>query len=521
MKLGIDVGGTNTDAVLLDGRTVLSSAKAPTTADVIGGILASVRDTTAGHDLSQIEAVLIGTTHFINAITQARELAPVAAVRLSTPPQLLVPMVDWPPALRESIGNHVFIVHGGSQFDGSPLNRLDEPALIEVAHRIGELGIEHIALSAVFSPVNPDAELRAAELLAAELPGISITSSADIGRIGLLERESATILNACLRPMAGRVVDGFERVLGELGINAPIFLSQNDGTMMNLDYARKFPIFTIASGPTNSMRGAAFLSGVQDGLVIDVGGTTSDVGMLRHGFPRESTVALSLGGVRSNFRMPDVLSLGIGGGSIVHDDGRRVGPDSVGFRLSTEAMVFGGATMTLTDLAVAAGIADIGDSAAVAGIPRSVIEAGLADVRGRIVEAVDRAKLSAADTPVVVVGGGSVLLGELPGIKEVIRPDRAEVANAVGAAFAQVGGEVDRIFSVVNSSRADVLAAAHEQAVARAIQAGADPATVRIVETEDVPLTHLPDGTALRVRVKAIGDLSAKPAQPTLQGAHR
>jgi N-methylhydantoinase A/oxoprolinase/acetone carboxylase beta subunit len=510
MKLGIDVGGTNTDAVLLDDRTIVSSAKSPTTVDVTGGILASIQQATAGHDLGALDAVLIGTTHFINAITQVRELTPVAAIRLTTPPQTLVPMVDWPVETRAALGNHVFVCHGGTQFDGSELNSLDEPGLRQIATRIADIGLEHIALTSVFSPVAPELERRAEEVLREILPMVSVTRSADIGRIGLLERENATILNACLLPLAGRVVDGFERVLGSLGISAPIYLSQNDGTMMGLSFAREFPIFTIASGPTNSMRGAAFLSGIDDGLVVDVGGTTSDVGMLRNGFPRESTVALNIGGIRSNFRMPDVLSLAVGGGSVVRDDGHRVGPDSVGHRLKSDALVFGGSALTFTDVAVAAGLADIGDAAAVAHLSRSTVDAALAVVRERLGAAVDRAKLSAADSPVVVVGGGSVLLDELPGVAGLVRPDRGEVANAVGAAFAQVGGEVDRIFSLVGRNRGAALEEAHEQARQRAIDAGAEPTSVRIVDTEDVPLSHLPEGTALRVRVKAVGEMAAK-----------
>jgi N-methylhydantoinase A/oxoprolinase/acetone carboxylase beta subunit len=427
-------------------------------------------------------------------------------------------MIDWPVETRAALGNHVFVCHGGTQFDGSELNPLDEPGLRQIAAKIADAGLEHIALTSVFSPVAPELERRAEAVLREVLPVVSVTRSADIGRLGLLERENATILNACLLPLAGRIIDGLERVLGSLGVSAPIYLSQNDGTMMGLPFAREFPIFTIASGPTNSMRGAAFLSGIDDGLVVDVGGTTSDVGALRNGFPRESTVALSIGGIRSNFRMPDVLSMAIGGGSVVCDDGSGVGPNSVGYRLGSDALVFGGNTLTLTDVAVAAGLADIGDAAAVAHLPRSTVHAALACVRDRIGAAVDRAKLSAADSPVVVVGGGAVLLNELPGVANLIRPDRADVANAVGAAFAQVGGEVDRIFSLAGRNRGAVLEEAHEQARQRAITAGADPASVRIVDAEDVPLSHLPEGTALRVRVKAVGELAA---QPTTEGAAR
>ncbi len=137
---------------------------------------------------------------------------------------------------------------------------------------------------------------------------------------------------------------------------------------MTVDYAERYPVATFASGPTNSMRGAAFLSGLTDCAVVDIGGTTSDVGVLQHGFPREASVAVEIGGVRTNFRMPDVLSLGIGGGS--HVDGAEVGPQSVGYELTTRALVFGGDTLTATDLAVAAGLAEIGDPDRVAGTRR-------------------------------------------------------------------------------------------------------------------------------------------------------
>src|SRR5207244_5574577 len=94
----------------------------------------------------------------------------------------------------------------------------------------------------------------------------------------------------------------------------------------------------------------------QDAMVVDVGGTTSDVGMLVHGFPREASIAVDIGGVRTNFRMPDVLSFGLGGGSLVRQAGGgvRIGPDSVGYELTTKGRVFGGEVLTTTDIAVAA-----------------------------------------------------------------------------------------------------------------------------------------------------------------------
>ena len=184
--------------------------------------------------------------------------------------------------------------------------------------------------------------------------------------MGLIERENATILNAALCHVSRRFTEGFAKSLADEGItNAEIYLSQNDGTLMTMEHARRYPILTIACGPTNSIRGASYLSRLSDAIVIDVGGTTTDFGVIQHGFPRESSVAVTIGGVRTNFRMPDIISIGLGGGSIVRErpDGTvTVGPDSVGYEITKKALCFGGDTLTATDIAVRLGMADIGDA---------------------------------------------------------------------------------------------------------------------------------------------------------------
>ncbi len=501
MHIGIDVGGTNTDAVVVDGRRVLAEVKTPTTADVTGGIREALRELTFQPDA--VSAVMIGTTHFTNAVVERRRLVPTAAVRLAAPATTaLPPMVDWPDDLRAALGGHAYIARGGHEVDGRTIAPLDRGELRRIAADIRANELRSIAISSVFSPVNAEFELEAAELFAGELPDAAISVSHEIGRIGLLERENATIMNACLRPLASEIVAAFRSALAELRIDAPVYLSQNDGTLMSVDYTERYPVATFASGPTNSMRGAAFLSGREDCAVVDIGGTTADVGMLAHGFPREAAVAVDIGGVRTNFRMPDVLPLGIGGGSLV--DGDEVGPRSVGYELPRRALVFGGDTLTATDLAVAAGRARIGDAERVAGIDH---ERALRRIEERIAEVVDRMKTNRDPIPVVVVGGGSVLLGDaLPGASELIKPPHFAVANAIGAAIGQVGGEVDRIFSLDELSREEALAEAKREATERATAAGAGGDTVRIVDVDEVPLAYLP-GSATRVRVKAVGDL--------------
>src|SRR5215468_10867756 len=186
----------------------------------------------------------------------------------------------------------------------------------------------------------------------------------------------------------------------------------------------------------------------------------------------------------SNFRMPDVLSVGIGGGSLVHAGAEiSVGPDSVGYELGTKALVFGGNMLTATDLAVAAGLADIGDSRRAGRVDRELVRGGLDAIVVTVGAAVDRMRTSPEPLPVVAVGGGSILIPDkLPGSGEVNRPGHYAVANAIGAAIAQVGGEVDRIFALGAATREEVLAAAKAEAAGKAIAAGARPGSVQIVE---------------------------------------
>ncbi len=546
MRIGVDVGGTNTDAVLMDGSSVASSIKTPTTANVSEGIAKALRAVIedSGIDRAMIDGVMIGTTHFTNAVVERKHLTPTACIRLGLPATVcLPPMVDWPDDLREMVGGNAHLAHGGHEFDGREISEYQPDEVRAIAEKIRDAGLDAIAISSVFSPVNATFEEQSAEIVRSVIPGANITLSSEIGRIGLLERENAAIMNSCLRQLAARTVDGFKAALDELQITAPFYISQNDGTLMNADFAKEYPVLTFASGPTNSMRGAAFLSGLRDAIVVDVGGTTTDIGVLQHGFPRVAALAVDIGGVRTNFRMPDTYSIGLGGGSLVtphppapsptrREGGSKsasseanspslfmgegvrgwgqdikVGPRSVGYELTEKALVFGGDILTATDVIVAGGSEDIGDASAVSQLDASLVSAVQARIMEMIAIAVDRMKTSATPAPVIVVGGGSILVtGAIEGASEIIKPDHFPVANAIGAAIAQVGGECDRIFSLAELSRDEALDQAKGEASDRAVNAGADAASIEIVDVEEVPLAYLP-GNATRIMVKAIGDL--------------
>lgn len=511
MHIGIDVGGTNTDAVLMNGRTTLAAVKNSTTPDVTDGIVAAIADLRRGHHFegAQITAVMIGTTHFINALIQAKRLAPTAALRLGLPAtRALPPMVDWPVELKEAIEARSYLAHGGYEFDGRPISPLDPDELRRHATDMKANGIRSVAVSSVFSPVNHDLEVQAAAIIAEVLgEGVAISLSHEIGRIGLLERENATIINAALRELAAEIVDGLTAAVRAEGIEAPIYLSQNDGTLMDEDYVRLYPVATFASGPTNSMRGAALTSGLGTCAVVDIGGTTADIGLLINGFPRETANEVKVAGIRTNFRMPDVLSLGIGGGSVVDLETGEVGPESVGYKLATEALVFGGSTLTATDIAVAAGRVEIGDPRRVAHLDPAFVTRVLDRIAERISEAVDRMRTSSEPIEVVAVGGGSILLSDrIPLFGTVNRPLNYAVANAIGASIAQVGGEIDKVYTIEPGRREEAIAAVRAEAVDKAIAAGANPESVEIIDFDEVPIPYLP-GNATRIRVKAVGDL--------------
>lgn len=514
LRVGVDVGGTNTDAAVMDGPRLLGAFKSPTTPDVTGGIVASVQAAlaAAGLPASALRAVMIGTTHFTNALVERRRLAPVAVIRLALPATTgVLPFADWPADLQAAVCGQVHLVSGGHEYDGRVLTTLDEAELVKVAHELARRGLTQAALVGVFSPVNPAAELRAAEILRHEHPGLQLSLSHRLGGIGLLERENAAVLNAALMPEAARVTAALEQAMRQLGLQVPLFISQNDGTLMAPREIGQYPVLTFASGPTNSMRGAAFLTGLQDALVVDIGGTTSDVGVLARGFPRQAGMAVRMAGVRTNFRMPDLLAIGLGGGSLVREqaDGSvRIGPDSVGYRLTEEALVFGGSTLTATDIAVAAGMADIGERARVAQLPAALVTRSLLCMRQMLEAAIDRVKTSADPVPVVLVGGGALLVGDqLAGASRVIRPAQAGCANAIGASIAQVSGEFDSILSYGEAQRARALDDARAAAVDRAVAAGAARGSVAVYSVDELPMAYLPGG-GTRVHVKAIGDLA-------------
>jgi N-methylhydantoinase A/oxoprolinase/acetone carboxylase beta subunit len=509
-RLGIDVGGTNTDAVILDpSLKVIAKHKASTTADVVGGVRDAMGAVLASSKLARddIGRVMLGTTHATNAVLERRDLATVAVVRVGGPATKSVPpLCTWPDELRQAVSVGEVIIDGGFEFDGQEQVPFDEGQLRDFLNAL-EAEPDAFAVASVFAPVSDAHERAAAEVIREHYPNAQISLSSSIGSLGLIERENASVLNGALMRVARNIVEGLQQALDHHGLDAVPYFAQNDGTLMAIDRVLQFPVLTIGSGPANSMRGAAHLSGLNEAIVIDVGGTSTDIGVLAAGFPRESTIPVEIGGVRTNFRMPDLLALALGGGTVVKQDGAlRVGPESVGHRLTTEGQCFGGETLTVSDIVNAGGRASFGTHS-VDGVEADTVASTLRLIDEMLEDGVDRMKLARSDQPVIAVGGGSVVVApSLAGASEIHRPENFDVANAIGAAIAAVSAEIDQLFTIGPEGRDAVIDGAKNEAINAAVAVGSDPDATEVVSLEELTMAYMTDNI-LRLRIKAAGPL--------------
>ncbi|KAK6841822.1 hypothetical protein PG987_002682 [Apiospora arundinis] len=513
LRIGVDVGGTNTDGVILDptrasepDKGIIASHKAPTTtnpgrgiADALTALFAQAQSSSVRPD--QVASVTIGTTHFVNAVVERdpARLSKVAVLRLCGPfAKHATPCIDWPADMRDLVLGHWARLQGGLEVDGYLIADIDPAEIREQCAIIRGKGIRSVVVVGIFSPIDTieRQEERAAEIVQAEIPGCDVVLSKQVANLGFIERENAAILNASILSFARRTIRSFQEPVKALGLKCPVFITQNDGTILSGEMAAKLPIRTFSSGPTNSMRGAAFLvQGEIDEhiMVVDIGGTTTDVGLLlANGFPRQQAAYSDLAGVRMNFSCPDIKSIGLGGGSIVRDkDSIMIGPDSVGYKLTEESLIFGGKTLTATDcIAVADRNLNFGQRGLAEGaLSEEGISQFTAIVKHKLEKIIDTMKTSPDDLPVLLVGGGAIIApNQLKGASRVLKPKYAEVANAVGAALARVSAVVDTVKSTESQSEKQLLDEICNDAIERTVDAGALRSTVKIVEKESFPL---------------------------------
>ncbi|KAJ5785200.1 uncharacterized protein N7503_010412 [Penicillium pulvis] len=555
-RIGVDVGGTNTDAVLisLDPICVIASHKAPTTPDVTTGITNAVRTVinASNISLSAIGCVIIGTTHFVNAVVQrAPSLRRVAVIRLCGGSEEgfgrgIPPFIDFPSDLRACIESpQIFFCNGGYQISGTEISPLDEAEIERIALELVKNNISNVVISGMYAPLNNLQEINASEVLSAAMAKHCsskskprITLSHKVSGLGFLARENAAILNATLRPLAEKTIYGFQKAMEDIfqGNRYTLYLTQNDGSVLGASEAVELPIRTFNSGPTNSIRGGELLwraaseaEGYKKGdrkeplVVIDIGGTTSDSGLLLpNGLPQMSSVMSLVGGVRTNFALPAVESIGLGGGSIIRsleNGDLSVGPESVALELLDKAKLFGGEYLTSTDIVAASEahsptgnnpFEGMGQPERLADVTPEIVRKAQIAMRKKIEELVDRTKIQKGDVDVLIVGGGAPIIRTdepLTGVSMVRTVKGGEVANAVGAAISRVSGVIDTVVDTSNQSIKEAQDAVVKLAIQKAIENGAKPETIQVAEITMLPIQYV-DAKA-RIVVRAVGELDS------------
>ena len=416
LRIGVDVGGTNTDAVLLRGRDVLASHKSPTTPDVGSGVVGAITEIlkSAEFPASAISAVMIGTTHFTNALVEAQHLCRVGVLRLGAPATLAIrPMADWPARLRDTVHGHTEIIGGGFNYDGRPITPLDPAEVKRAAREFAARGIESVAISSVFAPVNTAQEQEAADILQQELPSALVALSSQIGRIGLIERENAAVMNAALLPMARRVVESFRRALSRPRPARAVLREPERRHAARSGRRRALPGAHLRVGPDQQHARRAPISPARPRR------SSWTSAARRPTSARWSTASRANRRSRSTSaacaRISACRTCSRSASAAAASSSRRAArcasaraPSATA--LPSEALVFGGTQLTATDIAVAAGYADVGDRGRVAKLDRKLVAAAVDEIHRLAEDALDRMKTTAAAVPVILVGGGSVLI---------------------------------------------------------------------------------------------------------------
>lgn len=508
--LGIDIGGTHTDGIIINhAGQKLAWAKTATTTPLTEGVQKLIAQLTQSVNPAQIGNVILGTTHATNAILEAKGLLKVGLLRLSDSlPKSPTVGFGWPSLLKNAAIAGMESTFGGYDFNGRPSSRFNRSQVQKAIAKLLDQKAEAISVVSAFATINGSQENEVAEIIAAMAGNnFPVTLSHQIGGIGFIERENATLLNSALKNVMSEGFGSIAALLLQYRIKASLWMTQNNGSIVNMEEAIAFPIKTIGAGLTNSFIGATKLVGVADAVVVDIGGTSTDIGVVEGGYARTSLHAATIGGIALHCALPDILSLPLGGGSILNHcptSGWQIGPHSVAKELTQLSQVFGGSTLTLTDAGVVAGKLPIANDRTKIFLTVQEGDKILSQICHTIHRAVIRLRGKKQDLPVIVVGGAAPLLQKLYTEFQLAgtMPELGGIANAFGAALAEVSASVNVVVSLDN--REKTLNELKEQALRKACEKGADPAKVRIAQLSAYPLTYA-SGNLAKVSVLASG----------------
>ena len=544
MILGLDVGGTNTDVVFLSEKGVQKHVKVPTQPDnLFKSVLSGFTLILEGVDPGRIKRVVISTTLTTNAIVQ-QTVTPVGMIVSAGPG------ID-PENFRT--GDQYYAVAGSINHRGREIEPINEMEIQRVGEKFKKAGIEYVGIVSKFCVRNPSHEILIERILNNQFKHIFLGHHVS-GNLNFPRRIATTYMNAAVYPLHKEFFQAVEQSLEEMGLTVPIQILKADGGTMTLEASMDFPAQTVLSGPAASIMGAIpYAPEGQDAVVLDIGGTTTDIAFLVDKTPLLEPVGIQRGGYRSLIRSLRTLSKGIGGDSAlrVNDKGKlTVGPDRIG-----PAMAFGGAVPTPTDALVVLGLMEAGDQGrARQGIKFIADQLGMAEkeaaehifkiccniILKKTFEMIDTLNAKpvytvhdflegytfSPDTILLMGGPARFFAKKIQDMYqlETIAVPYASVANAIGAALARTTCEVtvnaDTEQGVVTAheedfsepvsksfSKDDLLEIAYRLLQDKAKNAGAEPDTLNEVEMVEFQEFNIvrnfsPRGKILRTKIQ-------------------
>lgn len=462
MLIGIDVGGTTTDAVLIRNGEVYSTAKVSTEpGNLLKSLLSALDEVSRGIPPEQFERVVFSTTVITNLIAEGK----TDRVAL-----LLIPGPGVNPA--SYIFPDSFYLKGAMDFRGREIQPLDEAEVRETVNRIREQGFSRAAVVSKFGQRNPSHELQIEEILREMYRDCKVELGHKVsGKLNFPRRIATSMLASATGERYQEFVSEIKKALEERDIRAPVYILKADGGTLPIEKSVEFPVETIFSGPAASTIGALALTPEgQTSVVVDIGGTTTDIALILSGKPLIASKGAKLGNFLTHVRAFAVRSIAVGGDSIVRvretDNGVRmvtIGPERAG-----PAYCMGGKEPTPTDALRVLGLVEVGDperakeavASVASSLGKSETEAAslIADTTaGMIEKAVREMFLEWEQEPayriwevlqkkkerpenVVGIGGGArgliSVVAEKLNAKPII-PEYSEVGNAIGAAVAR------------------------------------------------------------------------------------
>lgn len=541
MIIGIDVGGTHTDAVLLKDNRLYKKVKIETREDrLVESLLDAADQLLAGEDLSRIERVTVSTTLSTNAIVQHK---------IDRVGMVISPGPGLPPSLLPQFDD-VYTISGYINHRGIEAAPLKEEELNDILVDIRRQGIRHAGVAGKFSCRNPHHEIRVGDVLRTEADHVSLGHRMS-GQLNFPRRMATTYLNTAVWSRYQQFVRDVLAFKNHRGIKAPVYILKADGGTFEISHSVSFPGQTILSGPAASVMGTMHaVSPGEDAVVLDIGGTTTDIAVFAAGVPLLEPLGVTLGGYKTLIRGLRTRSVGIGGDSTVTlNQGRIViGPERKG-----PAAAFGGPGPTPTDAMVVLGLLQTGDREAAERSLQPLAEqlkcplmkaAGLilSQTCDRIAQSVTEVIEEINNHPVYtihellegktiapqalyVVGGPAHTIAETIGQRlgyPAHVPEHAEVANAIGAALSRTTAEITILadteqgiltiaeegFQMTVSrrfTRDEAIDIAREKLREKALQLGASPDGLIIEITEDQVFPMVRDfyATGKNIRIKA------------------